>query len=367
MSEDRQVPATITTALPVMPTGGKPEIAKASEKIEMQRATAETLAAFQIARLNQRNERECYDRIIELCKNVHFASEALYAVPRGGGSVTGLTVGAAKEFARIWGNIQMGTKEHGAYNGETQLQAFAIDLENNSRWDTLFTVRHERWADQKVHPVRDPQSVSELCKARGSKEVRNCILSVLPPYIKEEAEKQCKRTLHQEARDVREAWFNCVKSYEKLGIAAQSLLRYVNKKDPEKLDAGDIVDLRVLFATIKESPDVAGEVFPERKKVTKEAEGEKRQAPENKTTEPINVLSPVAAVAHSTSEESRVDIPEPSVATELPGKKQRRVKEPIEQRSELDVVEIQGSETASAAEAVPSPRSPGVATKIDLW
>lgn len=244
---------------------------RATEKVEIARAATQVMQSFNRADLRPRDEQLCYQRIMQLCENVYFASDALYSVPRGGGRAEGISVKAATEFARIWGNLDCGYVEHGRYDGASQFEAYCYDLESNYRFRNAFTVAHERQSGDKINKVFKPQEVDELCKARASKEVRNAILKVLPHYIAEEAEKACKRTMFREAKDIPTSWKSCSERFAQLGVQENSLFRYVNKQRGkqvplEQITAADIVDLRVAYQSIKDDPSCIDDYFPERDK-----------------------------------------------------------------------------------------------------
>lgn len=264
MSDDKQLPQPLPFA-PQQNTG----IIKASERVEMQRASAEVYAAFQMARQFPRDEQVCFDQIMELCKNVHFCSDAMFKIPNRG---EGLTIKAAKSFARIWKNLFYGSIEHGAYGTESQMESYCYDMESNVSSRTRYTVSHIVKANNQLVTKTDPADIDVLCKARGSKEVRNSILNVIPDYIEEMAKSQIKRTLHSAVSDIPAAFKALVTVFAKIGVNENSLWRYISKtpgKDGyryEKVDAADIVDLRWLKDAIREEPEVADEVFPERDK-----------------------------------------------------------------------------------------------------
>lgn len=262
---------------------------RATEKIEMQRATAQVYAAHMRAIQYPRNERLCIERIYACCENVHFAAGAMYRVPRGGGKVEGLNIQAAKEFARIWGNIEYGTVNHGDYGNMSQFEAYAHDLETNVPYRSSYTIKHQRYVGGKNVELVDDQSIGEIQKARNSKEVRNAILSQLPDYVKEEAKRLIKNTLHKAVQDVPGAWHSAKTKFEAMGVSPASLLRYINKPGQpiDKLDAADIVEIRFLYDAIKQDKSLLDTEFPERdrSKIPAQAPKEGDQpSTENKAT-----------------------------------------------------------------------------------
>lgn len=337
MAEEKQLPAPMTQ----LPLSNNDH--KASEKIEMQRATAMVFASFQRAIQFPRDEQERADRILKLCENVGFASEALYKVPRGGQTAEGFGIKAAKEFARIWGNVDCGYINHGRYGSESQMESFAFDLETNFRFSTRYTVDHRRSADGDV--VRDPIGVSEIEKSKSSREVRNCMLSVIPYYVLEAAEKLCKRTIHSTVDDIPKAFQACVKSFAEAGITETSLWRFINRKPEPKGDkyakvtAADIVDLRVLYRTGKEEPSQLDAFFPERDKAKKAI-----AAPVEAQKTPAPPAADTQEAAADTSPQSK------EVATELP-------KSNPSQTSEKKSESSDSSETSQNEEVSSTPSS----------
>ena len=264
--EAKQLPQVASN----LPISSVPRNDKASEKIEMQRASAQVFGALQMAWSNPRSEEKCVERIEKLCSNVHFAGDALYKVPVGGGaSAEGLKVQTIKELTRIWGNMDAGFIDHGSYGSETQMEAYAFDLESNYRFTERFTVSHKYKTGDALVEQKDPARIAVMCKARASKEVRNCLQSVLPDWLVDHVKKLCKQTIIQAVgSDLVGAWRGWVKIFQdEYKVGEATLLRFVDKPCVEergvvKIQAGDIMDLRVLYSTLKEEPDSLDVVFP---------------------------------------------------------------------------------------------------------
>jgi len=111
---------------------------------EQQRATAEIQAALTVAKHSRRDEVEAVDRIKTACQRVRLAEGAEYVYDRGGTEITGPTIDLLTVIANCWGNIQFGFRELTQGNGESTVEAFAWDLETNSKSVKVFTVPHKR-------------------------------------------------------------------------------------------------------------------------------------------------------------------------------------------------------------------------------
>ena len=73
------------------------------------------------------------------------AQSAVYSYARGGSSVTGPSIRLAEMLAQNWGNIQYGIRELSSENGESTVEAFAWDVETNTRQTKVFQVPHIRY------------------------------------------------------------------------------------------------------------------------------------------------------------------------------------------------------------------------------
>lgn len=289
---------------------------KASEKIEMHRASTQVALAFRLAVERPRSESACRELILTRCADISFAADAMYAKPKGDSSVEGLSVKSAKEFMRIWGNVDAGIIDHGSYGNETQIETFAHDLESNFRFSSRYTASHKFKSGKEIVTASDPERIAELVKSRASKEVRNCMLSILPDDLIESAKKEIKRTIYREVGEVQTAWEGWVKLYAALGVGPQSLLKYVNKADAKKLGADDIYELRVLYNTLQEFPEQLNSYFPFENEFKSSPNPEKLAEDAKKVTP-----NPVAPAEKK------------SVATEKPGK-QKKASQPADSAAE---------------------------------
>ena len=66
--------------------------------------------------------------------------------PRGGQSVEGPSIRLAETLAQEWGNIQYGIRELSQSNGESTVEAFAWDIQTNTRQVKVFQVPHVRYS-----------------------------------------------------------------------------------------------------------------------------------------------------------------------------------------------------------------------------
>ena len=97
------------------------------------RAVAEVQAALVIAASRPRNELRARDRLLQACQRVNLASGALYQYSRGGTAISGPSIRLAEAAARAWGNMTYGFRELSRRTGESECEAYAWDLETNTK------------------------------------------------------------------------------------------------------------------------------------------------------------------------------------------------------------------------------------------
>ena len=123
----------------------------------------------------------------------------MYEYPRGGTKVTGPSIRLAEAMAQNWGNLDYGLIELDQKAGESQVMAYAWDLETNTRQTIVFSVPHIRATKKGNVPLTDPRDIYEMVANQGARRMRSCILRVIPGDVVESAVAQCNKTLMDEA------------------------------------------------------------------------------------------------------------------------------------------------------------------------
>ena len=298
MDEGNNIPAVVQPRALVQ---GDKQVYKASERVAMKSAETAVQLQFIKADARPRNWDLCKEQILELCKDIEFASQAIYKIDVGGGAIAeGFGIDAALDFINIWGNCEHGSVEHGGYDNESQVLSYCLDIEKNNKAVFSFTVSHKYKAKGEIRTQEDPSRIAIMVKSRKSREERNMIMRIIPRYIQKAAHQQCRNTLHQAVANVPKAWQSACDLFGKEGVSEESLLRYVNKKDRSKLNAGDVVDVRLLAEGLKSGEVKIDTVCPERsKKVESNLSGvaqekEKKGKSLAKELAPQNGLQPQA-------------------------------------------------------------------------
>lgn len=162
---------------------------------EAERAIEEVRAALVISRKFPREMPVVTTRIHQECHRIGLAEVAIYTYPRGSTKVEGPSIRLAEALARSFGNILYGIQEMSQRPGESEVKAFAWDLETNTRAERVFKVKHIRETKKGNKPLTSPRDIYEMVANQGARRLRACILELIPGDIVESALRICRRTL----------------------------------------------------------------------------------------------------------------------------------------------------------------------------
>lgn len=218
--------------------------------VEQSRAVAEVQAAVVVAQSVPRSITRAYAEMREACGRTTLAQKAFYRVPNRG---SGPSVHLARELARIWGNFQYGVNElrRDDTEGVSEIQAFAWDVQTNTRSTRTFQVPHERMARKQRQKLVDLGDIYLNNQNVGARAVRECIFTVLPPWFTEDAQAICQRTLsgggaEQSTADQVSAM---VKAFRDLGVTEAMLEDRLGKKRGQ-WGPGEIAQARVIHSEV---------------------------------------------------------------------------------------------------------------------
>lgn len=215
------------------------------------RAVAEVQAQYVIAKRFPRNQHESYMAIIDACKRPFLAEQAMYAYPRGSTLVKGPSIRLAEAMAQAWGNLDCGVREISQSNGVSVAEAYAIDLQTNTRVSKVFHVPHKR--DTKKGPIRltDARDIYELVANQGARRLRACILGIIPGDVVEGAVDQCSKTLESSDVPMVEQIKRMIVAFDEIGVKVEA----IEKRLGHNLDATipqEIVTLKGIYKSIKD-------------------------------------------------------------------------------------------------------------------
>ena len=224
------------------------------------RAVAEVQAALVIAASRPRNELRARDRLLQACQRVNLASGALYQYTRGGTSVSGPSIRLAEAAARAWGNMNYGFRELSRRPGESECEAFAWDLETNTKAVRQFSVRHRRDTRKGGYDLTDERDIYELMANQAQRRVRAAILEIIPGDIMEDAVAECEKTLKASVGDVADATAKLVQAFADMGVSREALEKRLGHRI-DSIQPAQIIGFRKIYVSIKEGMSDARDWF----------------------------------------------------------------------------------------------------------
>jgi hypothetical protein len=236
------------------------QLSNAAGEVEQQRAIAETKAAMIIAKQFPRDINQAIKNIETACKRPALAEQAVYEYARGGSDITGPSIRLAEAMAQAWGNVQFGIRELSQANGESTVEAFAWDIENNTRQVKVFQVAHQRFTRKGGYALKDPRDIYELVANNGARRLRACILGVIPGDVTETALKQAEDTILKSVDLSPEGVAKVVDAFQRFGVN-QAMIEKRIQTNISAITARKVVSLRRIYNSLNDGMGKVGDFF----------------------------------------------------------------------------------------------------------
>lgn len=229
-----------------------PTAAAAEKQFEIQ-------SAIVLAKRFPRDEDLSFQKLMKACGRTTFAEDAEYSFPRGGQSVKGPSVFLAREAARVWTNIRYGLTITRDDSNSRQIQAWAWDLETNTKISAEDDFRKLIFRKGKGWIEPDERDLRELTNRRGAILIRNCVLQILPKDLIEDALSKCRETLRTNAaQDPDAARKKILLAFSELNVSAEQLAAYLGHPVAQSSPA-EIADLRAVYKSISDGNTTWGD------------------------------------------------------------------------------------------------------------
>lgn len=234
--------------------------------VEMHRAQAEVVAAVMAARELPRDIPGAVADMKAGCARWSVANRAFYRYKRAGKAITGESIHLARFLAGCWGNMQYGITELSRDDDESQMQAWAWDLQKNNRPTTTFIVPHGRMANDEYKALTDPRDVYENNANMGGRRVREMILAVLPPWFRDEAVDLCRKTLAdgepgQKLPEFPVRVANMLDGFAKMGVTRRQV-EEKQGRDADEFTPEDLASLTIVYQSLRRAETTRDEEFP---------------------------------------------------------------------------------------------------------
>lgn len=217
-----------------------------------------------------RDEVMAMSRIMAACKRPALAQAATYSYPRGGQTVTGPSIRLAEVIMQNWGNSDFGFTElqripgEGKNPGKSIVEAYAWDLETNTRRTTTFEVTHIRDTKQGPKPLTEERDIYEMIANQASRRMRGCILQLVPGDIVDAALEECNSTLKNEMADPNKLKGNIakvIKGFASMEVTESMLVKYLKDKRSTQWTAEDLQELIKIGTAIKDGHSTPADYF----------------------------------------------------------------------------------------------------------
>lgn len=266
MENNKNIPAQTTENLPHKNPFENRQMSEhvnaGTIEIEVQRAVAEAQGKLIIAKKFPRKEATAFSNMITSCSRFTFADQAMYTFPRGNKSISGPSIRMAEELARNWGNIEFGTRELSRREGESEMEAYAWDLEANNYRSIKFTVKHIRDKADGGAVLTSERDIYEMTANMGGRRMRACLLAILPADFVDEAVIKCQQTLAagRDKKPLEDSIREMLIAFKSRGINSDMIEARIGKKVTE-IFIEDLVELATINNSIAKGDTKASEWF----------------------------------------------------------------------------------------------------------
>lgn len=244
--------------MPVLP--GEP--ASQGTVIEQTRAVAEVAAAVRVARDFPRDMDRVMSEVVDLCGRLPVAERAFYTVPNRG---SGMSVHIARELGRIYSNVDYGVRElrRDDIAGESEMQAWAWDQEQNVRSSRSFIQPHQRMKAGKRQALTDLNDIYLANQNTAARAVRECLFTILPGSLLTEAERLLRATLeHGEGKPMAQRRSEAITAFDSLKITEKQLVSHLGAAVKDWAPA-DLAELARIYTSVTVDGIPVVDFFPE--------------------------------------------------------------------------------------------------------
>lgn len=233
-------------------------------KIEQTRAFAEVVVQAKMAKEFPRNIQDVFRRITEAFENSPaLLAASKYAYPRGGEEISGYSIDFARCIAECVGNIHYSIKELSRDDDQSEILAYAWDLETNTMQTRSIVVPHTRDTKQGKKTLVDDRDIYENNTNNGARRLRECILGVIPTVAVKFAEDTVERLLANAFPPEKIAKFSAelVKKFDEMGVTKAMLIAERGGRGSVEWTKEDLAALNSHGRAIKAGTKTIVEIF----------------------------------------------------------------------------------------------------------
>jgi hypothetical protein len=143
------------------------------------------------------------------------------------------------------------------------MQAFAWDVQNNTRASTTFIVPHMRDKKGGAEALTDLRDIYENNANMGARRLREQIFAILPKWFVEEAKERCRKTLADGGgKPLAIRIDDLMTAMRKIGVTDQQLIDRVGRR-ADQWTPEDVASLGIVWKSITNHEVTREEEFPQ--------------------------------------------------------------------------------------------------------
>jgi hypothetical protein len=186
------------------------------------------------------------------------AESCIYALPRGGKTISGPSVRLAEICASAYGNLHVAARVVDVTDKEVVAQGVAWDLEKNLR----VTVEARRRITYKNGKRYDDDMITVTGAAAGSIALRNAIFRVIPRAYVDALYQSIREVAVGNAKTLSSRREEVVARLQKIGVPIERIFARVGKASIEDIGLDELEILIGLGTSVKNGTQALDEAFP---------------------------------------------------------------------------------------------------------
>ena len=220
------------------------------------RDESEIQAMMVVAKRFPRDPVAAMDAILQACARPTLAESSMYRYVRGGTEISGPSIRLAETIAQQWGNTLFGFREIARGVGPdrvgySEVDAYAWDIQTNTRKSIAFRVRHWRDTKKGGYALKDERDIYELVANQASRRTRNCLLAIIPGDVIEAAERQCELTLQATADNGPDAQKKLLEAFKEFGVSREQIEKRIQRRI-DTIAPAQIVQFKKIYASLRD-------------------------------------------------------------------------------------------------------------------
>lgn len=190
--------------------------------------------------------------------NRETAESCIYALPRGGKTISGPSVRLAEICASAWGNLHLAARIVGEEETNVIAQGGAWDLERNVR----FSVETKRKITDRNGKRYNEDMIIMTGNAAASIALRNAIFRVIPKAFVGQVYDRCRKVAVGDASTLAQRRDEVLGRLAKMGADKDRVLAAVQKASVEDIGLSELEQLIGMGTSVKEGRVSVDEAFP---------------------------------------------------------------------------------------------------------